>query len=111
MVNQIFKKKIPLEIIEEFIKENSILEKSKYMFNKYCFKKSMLEKKIHIFLECIKPYYHLSKKYYIDRDMTYVRFATILRQLCKLHNISIESKIKYFNSTYENIYFISFNMS
>ena len=111
MVTQIFKKIIPLETIEEFIKENSILEKNKFIFNKYCFKKALMNDKINSFLENIKPYYHVSKKYYVERDMTYVRFATILRQLCKLHNIIIESKIKYYNSTYENIYFIDFNMN
>ena len=109
MQTQIFKKVIPLDIIEEFIKENCIVEKNEYIFNKYCFKKALLNDKINIFLKTIIPYYHESKKYYVERELTYIRFATILRQICKTHNILIVSKIKYYNSTYENIYFINMN--
>lgn len=111
MVNQIFKKKIPLERISDFIKDVSIFEKGIYIFNKYCFKKSILNNKINDFLNSIKEYYHVSKKYYIEREINYVRFATILRQICKQHNIYIFSKIKYHNSTYENIYFIDLTNS
>jgi hypothetical protein len=106
MVSQIFKDKIPFEIVEDFIKKNSILERDKYMFNKYCFKKISMKDELDIFLKKLLPYYHISKKYYVEREMSYIRFATILRQLCNLHKIQVVSKIKYFNSSYENVYFI-----
>jgi len=106
MVSQIFKNVIPLELVEDFIKQNGILERDMYIFNKYCFKKIIMKNELDIFLKKILPYYHISKKCYIEREMNYIRFATILRQICKLHNIDVVSKIKYSNSNYENIYFI-----
>lgn len=109
MVSQIFKDKIPFEFVEDFIKQHSILERDSYIFNKYCFKKITMKDELNSFLKKILPYYHISKKYYVEREMTYIRFATILRQLCNLHKIHVVSKIKYYNSNYENIYFIKFD--
>lgn len=111
MVSQIFKEKIPEELVESFIKKHSILERDMYIFNKYCFKKITMTDELNIFLKKILPYYHISKKYYVEREMTYIRFATILRQLCNLHKIHVVSKIKYYNSSYENIYFIDLTNS
>lgn len=111
MVNQIFKKLVPLEIIEDFIKKNSIFDRNKYIFNNYCFKKANFQNNIKQFLEEIEKYYHVSKKYYVKRNVSYIRFATVLRQLCKLHKLDITSKIKYYNSSYENVYFIDLTKS
>lgn len=111
MISQIFKDKIPLDVLEDFIKKNSIIERDRYIFNKYCFKKISMKGELDIFLKTLIPYYHISKRYYVEREITYVRFATILRQICNLHKIDVISKIKYSNSNYENIYFINLNTS
>lgn len=108
MVNQIFKKCIPIEVVEEYLKGVCIKEKDTYVFNNYCFKRIKLNDMLEPFLEKIKQYYHTSKLYYINRPINYMRFITIIRQICKLNNIKTKSKIKYYNSTYETIYYFNF---
>ena len=111
MVNQIFKNKVPIEEIKEYLINNCVKERGRYVFNNYCFKRIKLNNNLQPFLEKIKPYYHTSKQYYINRPINYTRFMTIIRQLCKLNNIVIESQIKYYNSTYETIYYFNFSNS
>ena len=36
-----------------------------------------------------------SQKFYVERKMTYKNFVTILRQICKYHNIPFTTNIKY----------------
>ena len=98
---------IPYDIIEFFIKKLCIVENNKYVFNHYCLKKGIFENTIDNLFESIKDYYHISKRYYIERNKTSSNVCTVIRQLCKLHNIVIISKLKYYNSTYENIYYIN----
>jgi hypothetical protein len=107
MKNQVFKDVVPRDIIETFIKKLCIVENNKYVFNRYCFKKGIIENTIGEFFETIKNYYHKSKQYYVERYKTTTSVATVIRQLCKLHNIQVISKLKYYNSTYENVYYIT----
>lgn len=107
MKNQVFKNIVPYDIIESFIKKICIIENNKYVFNRYSFKRGIIENTIEDFFDSIKNYYHKSKQYYIIRNKTITSVATVLRQLCKLHNIEVISKLKYYNSSYENIYYIT----
>ena len=107
MKNQLFKSIVPYDTIENFIKKLCIVENNKYVFNRYCFKKGTLENTIDEFFETIKNYYHKSKQYYVARNKTTTSVATVIRQLCKLHDIEVNSKLKYYNSTYENVYYIT----
>ena len=66
----------------------------------------VLDEKLDDFCNEIKKYYHKSKKNYIEKHHNYKTIATILRQICKYHDINFTSKIKYFNSNYETVYTI-----
>lgn len=110
MYSQLFKNKIPEEIIHQLIDTNFVKEGDIYVFNKYVFKKMTYEEKVKNFCECIEPYYHNSKKKYVKKEEhTYKSLATVIRQLCKYHEIDMKSKIKYSNSTYETMYYINLN--
>jgi len=105
-MKQIFKNLIPKDYFIEYIKNNSIIIDNEYIYNKECFKRSSLNnyEEIKIFLNYIKPFYHISKQYYVDRDIKYNNFLTILRQISKSLNINYESKLKYINSSYDIFY-------
>lgn len=106
-MSQIFKKKISDDVIEDFFKMYLGKEDDNYIFNKYIFKKMVLDERVEEFCNFLCPYYHKSKiNIYIEREHTYKTIATILRQLCKFNNINFYSKIKYLNSGYENNYYI-----
>jgi len=60
------------------------------------------------FYEQIREYYYLSKRFYLERKMSYTNFTTVLRQICKFNEITYTSQIKYDKSRYDIIYNIYF---
>ena len=108
MASQLFKNTIPIEILLQFLEDNSISKGNKFIFSKVFFKKGQFKNTIVPFLEKIKPYYFPSKQFYVTRSDNYKNFIKIIRQICKFHNISFVSKVKYCKSKYEIIYSIFF---
>ena len=108
MSKQIFKYTIPKELLINFLNDNccSINDNNYYLLDKSCYKRSILDDKLKNFLQAIKPYYHDSKKYYVDRKMDYPKFVTIIRQICKAHNLAYSSQLFYDKSEYNIVYHI-----
>ena len=69
-------------------------------------KRAKLDEAIQPFCENLKKYYFSSKYFYLERDMIYKNFVTIVRQICKYHHIPFTSSIKYNKSKYDIYYFI-----
>ena len=110
MVSQIFKLDFENEILWELLETMCQKKKDYYFINKELFKKSiMFSNNIKLFYDKIGPYYHDSKKHYIDDAFTYKKFLTVVRQICRNNNILFRSEIKYNNSTYQINYFIYYN--
>ena len=107
MTSQIFKQIVPYEHLAEFLKLNCMKEGNFYVFSKVHFRRALYHERIQPFCEYLTPYYHKSKQYYVTRQMDYRKFTTILRQLCKLHNIPYTSRITYNKSTYDILYYIT----
>lgn len=107
MNSQLFKTLVPASILFDFLKKICYDPVNNYyIISKIAFKQAEYHNLIEIFAAIIKPYYHLSKQYYVDRKINYSRFTTIIRQLCNLNNISYTSKIIYDKSNYEIQYYI-----
>jgi hypothetical protein len=99
-MSQIFKEIFPCFIFINFIKNISLKEKNKYFFDINLYKKAEFNGNIKLFIDEVKPYYRNSKQFYVERKKTYKNFLTILRQLCKLHNIKYDTHIKYHHNEY-----------
>jgi hypothetical protein len=108
MTSQIFKNKIPDDILYTLLESISIKTEKCYVFNNNAYKKGIYNNKLNEFIEECKPYYHISKRKYLERKLTYASFATILRQICNFNKITYTSQIKYENSSYDIIYYIYF---
>jgi len=107
MSSQILKEKIPSQILYDFCEKISVFTTDNYyLLNKSSFRKAGFNNLIIGFIDSIKQYYHKSKLYYVERELTYSKFITLLRQICKCNNISYTSKIKYDKSTYDIFYYI-----
>ena len=78
-----------------------ILNKTIFITNNL-YKKLVIDNRSTLFLLKIEPHYYDSKKFYCTRPMTYNRFLTVVRQICKYFTISYYSKILYYNAAYEN---------
>ena len=108
MSSQIFKNKIPNEEFIHLLEEIAIKTDKCYIMNNIAYKKGIFNNAIPRFLEECKPYYHISKRIYLERKLNYNTFITILRQICNFNKITYTSQIKYDKSQYDIIYYIYF---
>lgn len=104
MQNQTFRETIPIKILDELLKEYCQHQESYYIFNNNSYKILSLKKQLPDFIEKITPYYHTSKKHYVTRPLNTKRLLTIIRQICRLHNIPYVSNLTYNHSTYDISY-------
>ena len=108
MSSQIFKNKIPNEDVIHLLEEIAVKTDKCYIMNNIAYKKGIFNDTIPRFLEKCKPYYHISKRIYLERKLNYNTFITILRQICNFNKITYTSQIKYDKSQYDIIYYIYF---
>ena len=106
MSNQIFKNELPKELFLNLIELNGIKSNKCLIINNEAYKRGLFNGSILSFFELCKEYYHISKHYYLTRNMTYNNFVTVVRQLCNYHNIKYTSQIKYQKSKYSIYYYI-----
>jgi hypothetical protein len=106
MKNQIFKTIIDPKLLWDFIKENGEEMEDHYIFNKSLYKKAVFRETIIPFTQCLDIYYYDSKKKYVRRKMDYIKFITIIRQLCNSVDVKYDTQLVYNNSTYEIVYSI-----
>lgn len=108
MSAQIFKNNIPNNILFNLLESICIKNDKYYIFNAESFKKGMFNGFISEFITLCIPYYHLSKRKYLERKVTYNSVITVLRQICKFNKITYTSKILYDKSKYCIVYYIYF---
>ena len=102
MSGQIFKNKVPNELLFNLLNKICMKNEKHYVLNNIAFKKGLFDNSIDEFFELVKQYYHNSKKKYLERKKTYNNFTTIIRQICNYNKIVYTSQIKYEKSEYEN---------
>lgn len=106
MSKQIFKNNIPNESVFELLDAICLKNDKHYTLNIDSFKKGIFKETIPKFLEFCIPYYHISKRKYLERKLTYKSFTTVLRQICNANKITYTSQIKYDKSSYNIVYYI-----
>ena len=92
MVNRIFRREVPDELILRFLKNLGVLGYSDY----HWFPKSLLtattcQELDSLILE-LAPYYYKHKLFVLEREMTQNRYIQVIRQLLKTKNQVLESK-------------------
>lgn len=106
---QIFKDNIPSEVLIGLLECICVFKgENYYVINNSSFKKAQFKNLLGDFIKTIEPYYHASKLFYLQREMTYTNFLTIIRQVCNSACLNYKSNIKYVNSKYEINYYIYF---
>lgn len=95
-----FKNIYPYELFIKFIKNNFTKNDNYYLLDIFIFKKCKFNDTITEFITSLKPYYKTNKMFYLERTMVFKTFATIIRQLCKIHNIQYTTNIQYINNSY-----------
>lgn len=106
MQSQIFKNPIPNQLVIKLLDDIAVKTDKCYVLNNNSYKKGVFNNLIVNFIEECKPYYHLSKRKYLEKKLTYNSFITIIRQICNFNRITYTSQIKYDKSTYDIMYYI-----
>ena len=106
MSTQIFKKNVPNEKLFELLDSICLKNEKHYILNMETFKKGVFKEIIQKFLGECNEYYHISKRKYLEKKLSYNSFTTILRQICNFNKITYTSQIKYDKSTYSIVYYI-----
>lgn len=109
MTKQIFRNSVPDELLFDFLEKIALKTEKYFLIDMNSYKKMIFYKYNDDFCESLKPYYHTSKHFYLDRKMEYNAFTTILRQICKNKNIMFTTQIKYNESKYNINYLIYFS--
>lgn len=104
MTSQIFKELVPKDTLVDLLEKICIKTKDYLILNKAAYKKAEFLKLIVPFYESIADNYFTAKKFYITRKPSSNSFVTIIRQICRSHNINYYSKIVYNKSTYDIVY-------
>jgi len=94
-----------------FLNDNCIKQTldSKYILSECSFNKALFMHRITAFTIKIREYYKITAAIkYIDGCMTYKRFLTIIRHICKHLKITFTNSVVYQSSKYEIVYAIDF---
>jgi hypothetical protein len=103
---QIFKDHVPNELLIKLLNDIAVKCDKYYILNNNSYKKGIFNNIIENFINQCMPYYHISKRKYLERKLTYNSFITIIRQICNFNKITYTSQLKYDKSTYDIIYCI-----
>lgn len=105
MLDKIFKANVPLEILYRVIHLYCVKKTDHYIIDEIFYRQLKFHTDIYQeWIDQICEYYHDSKRFYAERDITYNNLITMIRQICKTHRIMFSKKKCYRNCTYENVY-------
>ena len=109
MSKQIFVKPVPQDLINDLLDKVATKTDKYYIMDIDTYKRVKFYELHKDFISTMATYYHLSKKFYVERPMTYTTFVNIIRQVCRSNKVTFTSKIKYNDSTYNIEYYIYFS--
>ena len=116
-MSQLFKKKVPNEVLFELLDEIAIQPvaaaaahkagfKCTHVINYYTYRKMIFHNKHVAFLEQVLLHYKSSKQFYVTRQLSYNSFVNIVRQICKHNKILFCNKIHYNQSDYNIVFYV-----
>jgi hypothetical protein len=108
MLKQIFKKQVPITILFDLLEKICLKTDKYYLVDMNAYRKMQFHNYYELFVQELMEYYHLSKRVYLTRKLSYNSFTNILRQICKCNNIMFNSQIKYNESNYNIDYMVYF---
>jgi len=107
MKNQIFRSEVPKTLLFVLLDRLCMKTDKYYYIDYHSYRKFMFDEVSRDeWLQQVRPFYHESKRHYIDRKMTYNSFVNMIRQICKLNHIAFTSKIRYDKTSYNIDYYI-----
>ena len=100
MKSSLFRAKVPKEILIAFLRDIGQRERNGYVIYDELLKRKGREASIAAFLCATMAYYYPSKWYYARKVNDAKSLMTVIRQICKLHNIAVSSRTLYQHAKY-----------
>jgi hypothetical protein len=107
-MSQTFKTNIDKSILFVFLEKVCNKTDKFFLFDLNAYKKGEFIGANQELFDIIKPYYHESKQFYVERKMNYSRMCTVIRQICNSNSIMFSTKIVYSKSKFNIPYHIYF---
>lgn len=101
---KIFKKEPDKNSFINIIKKCSMIDNKKYILYDELYKKNI--DTVNTYILSIKDCYHKSKYHYIE-NVDFKKFITVIKQICSIYDISVETKRTYQNNSYKLYYIFS----
>lgn len=98
---------MPIHILTEFLDDACEHDGGARILSKRAYRAAKLRGRIGAFCDAVACHYQSSRRHHVEGDMTFRRFVTVIRQLCRLHCLPCESSVLYSGSQYEMKYRIS----
>jgi hypothetical protein len=104
----IFKSQVDIGIVYDLLDQIATKLDKWYVIDATCFRllKFHSDTLYANFVERLMPHYHLSKQFYLTRELTYNSFTTIIRQICNINGVVFERKNRYNQSMFSTDYFV-----
>ena len=109
MCDQVFKNDIPVNLLFDLLEKICLKTEKYYFLDQNAYKKLLFHNLFPDFKTELREYYYISKRFYIDRELTYRTFANVVRQVSRFTNTRFESEVKYHQSKYHMDYMIYHN--
>ena len=86
-MSQLFKIPIPINILFDLLDKVCIKNDKYYLIDQDSYKKILFHNYQEEFCKSVSPFYHQSKRIYVERPFSFNSFINIIRQICKFNNI------------------------
>ena len=100
MKSSLFRAKVPKEVLISFLRDVGRKERNGFVIYDELLKRKGREASIAAFLCATMTYYYPSKWHYVRKALDAKTLMTVIRQICKSHNIPVSSKTLYQHSKY-----------
>jgi hypothetical protein len=107
MLSYLFLKQVPISLLFDLLEKICSKTDHFYMIDMNAYKKMLFHEYHLTFCENLTPYYHISKRYYLTRELTYNSFTNIIRQICKSNKHHFYTELKYDFSIYTILFFVA----
>ncbi len=100
--NQLFKTIPDHAIVFGYLDDVCYRDRDYFVVDDVVHHRMRYDNRITSLYDYLRPFYHTSKRKYLDERCSRNGFLTVLRQLCKLYCLQFVSKVVYRNGTYAN---------
>lgn len=108
---RIFYEPVDIDIVYDILERCCIKTDKHYTFNQLAYKQMVFLQLLDGFLQQITPFYRENKREYVTREMNFVNFLTILKQICNSNGVPFSSRTQKSDASVITHYYIKYSLA